>query len=402
MSKNNNNFFTFFCLYIAPMIAINFFTTFIPVMMRNEKYSLSAIGLLHFLSLPLVLKFLWSPAIDRTCVTVNHYKRWIFISELLFAILLFAIAFFHFLTSFYTVLVLVFISFAVSTTQGIATDALATQVFDRKDKSKLNSMHLMGNFGGRLIGTGILLLIFQYIGWNNILFFLFLSAIIALLPLYFNRGLTINREQSVAKQVSLKDIFRFFTQGGDIWKQVGFLILYHISMIGTLAMLRPYLVDLKYSFGQIGMMNGIVGAATGLVASFIGGLIIQKIGRHRSRILFAIFMVVTALYIFLISKSVHPSMLLLYIGVIMIGISYGTSAVVLYTLAMDRVRKGREGTDFTIQLVIAQLSGITFGALSGVFAQRFGYSNLFLVEFGFACLALFYILIVFRKKVEEM
>ena len=89
---------------------------------------------------------------------------------------------------------------------------------------------------------------------------------------------------------------------------------------------------------------------------------------------------------------------LLYLAVILIGISYGTSAVVLYTLAMDRVRKGREGTDFTIQLVIAQLSGITVGALSGVFAQHFGYSNLFLAEFGFACLALFYILIVFRKK----
>jgi len=402
MNKNNNNFFTFFCLYIAPMIAINFFTTFIPVVMRQEKFSLSAIGLLHFLSLPLVLKFLWSPVIDRTCVTVNHYKRWIIISELTFAILLFVIAFFRISTSFYAILVLVFITFAVSTTQGIATDALATQVFDRKDKSTLNSMHLMGNFGGRLIGTGILLLIFKQIGWSNILFFISLFAVIALIPLYFNRGLTINREQSVAKQVTMADIFRFFTQGGDIWKQIGFLLLYHVSMIGTLAMLRPYLVDLKYSFGQIGMMNGIVGAATGLVASFAGGMIIRKIGRHRSRILFAVFMVITALYVFLISKYTHPAMPLLYIAVIMIGISYGTSAVVLYTLAMDRVRKGREGTDFTIQLVIAQLSGITVGALSGVFAQHFGYSNLFLAEFGFACLALFYILIVFRKKVVEM
>jgi predicted MFS family arabinose efflux permease len=179
------------------MIAINFFTTFIPVVMRQEKFSLSAIGLLHFLSLPLVLKFIWSPVIDRTCVTVNHYKRWIFISELTFAILMFAIAFFHFSTSFYLILVMVFISFAASTTQGIATDALATQVFDRKDKSTLNSMHLMGNFGGRLIGTGILLLIFKQIGWSNILFSLAFFAVIALIPLYFNRRLTIDRKSVV-------------------------------------------------------------------------------------------------------------------------------------------------------------------------------------------------------------
>jgi len=398
VNNNKNNFFTFFCLYFAPMIAITFFTNIIPVIMRQQNYSLSVIGLMHFLSLPMILKFLWSPAIDRSCTTVNDYKRWIYLSGLAFAVLLLVIAFFHYSTNFYTLVVLVFMAFAVSTTQSIATDALATQVFDRKNKSMINSMHLMGNFGGKLIGAGILFLIIKQIGWNNINTFLALCVIVALIPLYLNRKLIINREQSVAKQVTLGDIFRFFTQHNGIWKQIGFLMLYHISMIGTLAMMRPYLVDLGYDMKQIGMINGFVGTGAGLIASYAGGLIMRKIGRHRSRSLFAFFMVITALYIFLISTNAHPETSLLYIGVILIGISYGMSGVVLYTLAMDHVRKGREGTDFSIQLIIAQLSGITTGALSGVLAQHFGYSNLFLVEFGLACLALFYILIVFRKK----
>ena len=366
--------------------------------MRQQNYSLSVIGLMHFLTLPMILKFIWSPAIDRSCTTVNDYKRWIYMSGFVFSAFLFVIAFFHYSTSFYILVALVFILFAVSTTQSIATDALATQVFDRKDKSGVNSMHLMGNFGGRLIGAGILFMIFDRVGWGHINIFLALFAVIALIPLFFNRKLIINREQSLAKQVKMTDIFLFFTQRNGIWKQIGFLILYHISMIGTLAMIPLYMVDLGYNKKEIGMINGIIGAAVGLLASFVGGLIVRKIGRHRSRSLFAFFMVITALFIFIITKNAHPSMLFLYISVILIGISYGTSAVVLYTLAMDRVRKGREGTDFSIQLIIAQLSGITAAALSGVFAQHFGYSNLFLVEFGFACLALIYILIVFRKK----
>jgi len=396
--NNKKNYFIFFCLYIAPMIAINFFTNFIPVFMRQQQFSLSVIGMMHFLSLPMIVKVFWSPAIDRSCTTVNDYKRWIQLSGIVFAILLLVIAFFHYSTNFYTFVALVFLLFAVSTMQTIATDALATQVFDRKNKSMVNSMHLMGNFGGKLIGAGVLFMIFKQIGWGNLNTFLALVAIVALIPLYLNRKLTINREHSVAKQVTWTDIFRFFTQGNGIWKQIGFLVLYHVSMIGTLAMMRPYLVDLKYSTNQIGMINGIIGTAAGLVASYAGGLIVRKIGRHRSRSLFAVFMVVTALYVFLISKYTHPTMFLLCVAVILIGISYGTSAVVLYTLAMDRVRKGREGTDFSIQLIIAQLSGMTAAALSGVVAQHHGYSQLFLVEFGFACLALFYILTVFRKK----
>ena len=380
------------------MIAISFFTKIIPVIMRQQNFSLSVIGLMHFLTLPMILKFLWSPTIDRSCTTINDYKRWIYISGFVFAAFIIAIAFFHYSTSFYTLIALVFITFAVSTTQSIATDALATQVFDRKDKGMINSMHLMGNFGGKLIGTGILFMVFKQLGWSNINSLLALFTVIALLPLYFNKGIMINREHSVAKQVRLADIFSFFTQHDGIWKQIGFLILYHISMIGTLAMMAPYLVDLKYDTNQIGMINGFVGTAAGLIASYIGGLIMRRIGRHNSRSLFAVFMVITALYVFIITKSAHPTTFLLYIAVILIGISYGTSAVVLYTLSMDRVRKGREGTDFSIQLIIAQLSGITTAALSGVFAQHYGYNKLFLIEFGFACLALFYILIAFRKK----
>ena len=368
--------------------------------MRQQNFSLSVIGLMHFLTLPMILKFLWSPAVDRSCTTVNDYKRWIYISGLMFIALLIVIAFFHYSTHFYTLVALVFILFAISTTQSIATDALATQVFDRGNKSMINSMHLMGNFGGKLIGTGVLFLIFKQIGWSNIVFFLSLWVLVALIPLYFNKGLTIHRDHSVAKQAKLADIFFFFTQHDGIWKQIGFLILYHISMIGTLAMIPPYLVDLGYNTKQIGMINGFVGTAAGLIASFAGGVVIRKIGRHRSRSLFAFFMVITALFVFIISRNAYPATILLYFGVILIGISYGMSAVVLYTLSMDRVRKGKEGTDFSIQLIIAQLSGITAAALSGVFAQHFGYSNLFLVEFGFACLALFYILIVFKRKEE--
>lgn len=39
------NLATFFCLYIAQTIPMSFFSTVIPVMMRQENFSLSAIGL---------------------------------------------------------------------------------------------------------------------------------------------------------------------------------------------------------------------------------------------------------------------------------------------------------------------------------------------------------------------
>ncbi|MBQ7350342.1 MAG: MFS transporter, partial [Bacteroides sp.] len=127
------NLATFFCLYIAQTIPMSFFSTVIPVMMRQENFTLSAIGLLQLIKLPWIVKFLWSPIIDRHTTTTSDYKRWIFSSELIYAILIFSVAMLDFKADFYTILTLIIISFIASATQDIATDALAVLSFSRKD-----------------------------------------------------------------------------------------------------------------------------------------------------------------------------------------------------------------------------------------------------------------------------
>jgi predicted MFS family arabinose efflux permease len=396
MSVNKKNIATFFCLYIAQTIPMSFFSTVIPVMMRQGNFTLTEIGMVQLIKLPWILKFLWSPVIDRYNVTVNDYKRWIFSSELVYAVIIFTVAFLNFSLNFHLVLTLVIISFVASATQDIATDALAVLSFRREEKSMVNSMQSMGSFGGTMVGSGLLLLLFKQIGWNNILPALALFVIVALLPLYFNKNLKIKRTQVNTQRASIRDILYFFTQKG-IWKQIVFLLLYYSSLIGTLAMLRPYLVDLGYDMKQIGTMSGFFGTAAGLVASFAGGFIIRKIGRHRSRILFATFIVFTTFYFYFISKNSHPDIQLLYVGILLLWGSYGMATVTVYTLAMDCVREGREGTDFTIQTVITHFSGICMAMLGGHVADKTGYSGLFLFEFGMACLSLIYILVMFGK-----
>ena len=389
------NLATFFCLYIAQTIPMSFFSTVIPVMMRQENFSLSAIGLLQLIKLPWILKFLWSPLVDRHALTTRDYKRWIFSSELIYAILIFAVALLDFKTDFYTILTLIIISFIASATQDIATDALAVLAFNRKDKSLVNSMQSMGSFGGSMIGSGVLLLLFKQIGWNYLLPCLALFVIIALLPLLFNKTIDIQTKDK-DQRAKKADVFYFFTRR-DIWKQIGFLFLYYSGLIGTLAMLRPWLVDLGYDMKEIGMMSGVAGTFVGFLSSFIGGMIIRKIGRYKARILFAFFVLIATCYFFGLSYTI-PTTAMLYGGIFLLWGSYGMATIVVYTTAMDCVRPGREGTDFTIQTVITHLSGMLMAILSGKIADHTGYHGLFLFETTIAFISLIYILTVFRKK----
>lgn len=397
--QKGGKLFTFFCLYIAQSIPMSFFSTVLPVIMRQQNFSLETIGMLQLLKLPWILKFLWSPVVDRSTFKLNDFKRWIFSSELIYASIILAVSFLDFQATPYLIIGLIILSFIASATQDIATDSLAVLSFNKKDKSLANSMQSMGSFAGAMIGGGILLLLYHKVGWGNLLPFLALFVILALIPLFFfkaNKGQEVIRKRQEEKPTA-NDILGFFKQKG-IWKQLVFLFLYYAGLIGVLAMIKPMLVDYGYDLKEIGVMSGIVGTSIGCLASFAGGFIVRKIGRHASRLLFAVLTLCTTIYFCLLVTVLPVNIATLHLGISLLWGSYGLSVIVVYTTAMDCVRPGYEGTDFTIQTVITHLSGIIMGVSSGKIAAMIAYKGLFVVEMCIAAVSLLFILFAFKLR----
>ena len=385
----------FFCLYIAQSIPSSFFATALQVMMREANYSLTTIGLLQIVKLPWVLKFLWSPLVDRHCLTWRDFRRCIIVSESVYALFILLAGHLDVGNHLYLVIALVCLSLAASATQDIATDALAILTHARRDKSRVNSVQSMGSFGGALVGSGILLLVLHRFGWHIVTPCLAVFVMLMLIPLLNSRNVTIEPKQA-RERARLSDFIWFFAQKG-IWRQIGFLLLYYASIIGILSMMRPWLVDLGYSMQQIGLMSGVLGTSAAFCASFGAGFLVRRIGCSRARVLFALFILGTTLYFLALSLSAAPAAALLYAGIILLWSSYGMATIVVYTTAMECVRPGREGTDFTVQTILTHLSGIAVAALSGTLADRLGYSGLFAAEAVLAAISLVYILILFRN-----
>jgi len=285
---------TFFFLYIAQAVPSSFLSTALQVLMRENN---STIGLLQLVKLPWIIKFLWAPMVDRRCVTVNDYKRTIIVSELVYAALLLTIGFLHVSTDIYFIIFLVVLSLVTSGTQDVATDALAVLTFKKSDKSMVNSMQSMGSFGGALLGGGVLLMALHRYGWQTVLPFLAIFVLIALLPLLFNKYLTINEKPKETK-AKKADFIWFFTQKG-IWKQIVFLVIYYAGIFGTLSLLRSFLVDHGYNMKEIGLISGVLGTGVAFFASWGAGFFVRKYGVFKARIAFACIILITTLYFFL-------------------------------------------------------------------------------------------------------
>lgn len=393
-AKQTNKLFTFFSLYIAQSVPMSLFSTLLPVLMRQDNFSLSTIGLLQLIKLPWILKVFWAPFVDKRTSDLGSYKRWIFSSEMVYAVLILMVAFLDLKTNFITIFVLIILSFIASATQDIATDALTALSFNRKEKSLGNSMQSMGSFTGALVGGGLLLLHYKLIGWNALLISVSLFVMLALIPLFLYKDRKFTPKKGKTP-ICMKDLFFFFSQKG-VGRQLIFLILCYSGLIGILAMVKPYMVDLGYKTADIGFMFGLFGSLCGCLFSYIGGYVIRSIGRFYSRIIFACAVLVTTLLFYFMSFTT-PGTVALYVAIFCLWASYGLSSVLVNTVAMDFLRDGREGTDFTLQTVITHLSSMIIAVFSGKIADSFGYSGLFLAETGLAVISLIYILVYFKK-----
>jgi len=390
-----DKFFVLFSLYIAQSVPMSFFSTVVPVIMRQEHYSLQSIGLLQLIKLPWIFKFLWAPMIDRNARNLQQYRKWIFSSELFYAIVILAIGFLNLQFDFKLIIILMVIAFIASATQDIATDAYAILIMKKEERSFGNSMQSSGSFIGTLVGSGLLLIVYHYFGWTMLLVCLALFTLVALVPLLFYK----KREPAIEKKgtaITMKDLYLFFALPGIV-KWVFLLVFYYSGIIGILAMLKPYLVDLGYSVKEIGFMSGIMGTSVAALSAVLAGFLINKLGRRNSLVGFSFLSIIATCYLWMISLGT-PATPLIYLGIILIWGTYGMLTVAIYTTSMDNVRPGREGTDFTIQIVITHLSSLIIAVLSGKIADSLSYSGLFLAEAILSALTFVGLFIFYRKK----
>jgi len=388
----NINLATFFCLYIAQFIPSTFISTAMQVSMRQANYGLATIGLLHLIHIPWILKFVWSPMVDRYCGRLTDYKRFILFMEIIYSLSIICIGFLDISKDLYFIFVLIFISMFASATQDIATDGLAVRAFGKGDHSAVNSMQSMGRYAGGFLGSGIFIVMLDHYGWNVVFPMLGLVALLMVMPLQANKKIYI--EDRTKNRAKYMDFVWFFARK-EIIPHVVFLLLYFMGIIGIIANVRPYMVDLGYDMKEIGVWFGMVGTATSFCMAWVGHMFIRRVGMYKARLVVAVMIVLAPLY-FLLLTFTTPVLPLLIGGLLFVKTCHAFASIVVYTTAMDTVREGREGTDFTVQVVVVHFSSTLISLISGGVGEWLDYRGLYLIELSIAIVSLIYVICVFK------
>ena len=375
-------------LYFSQGLPFGFFSQALPVILRKDGLSLAALGGANLLALPWVAKFLWAPLVDSYGASRFGARRgWIVPLQVATVVLMLAVSQIAPASHLTVLFVAVFLANLLAASQDIATDALAIDLLDVRERGLGNGVQVAGYRVGMIVGGGLLLLVFERLGWQRAFVVLALLLACASLPIW------LHREPPAPRRANRK------VQFGSIWRALarpgmrGFLpVLFSYKAgdaLGT-SMLRPYLVDRGQSLAEIGFTLGTVGFVAGLVGALLGGALSTRSSRRTSLLAFALLHALSLGLYGLCALGMGGDPFLLF-AIVAEHLTGGMATAALFTAMMDHAEPDSAATDYTVQSSAVLAAGLLCGAPSGLLAEALGYGAHFAIS---ACIGLLAALVV--------
>lgn len=360
-------------LYASQGLPFGFFAQALPVLMRQQNYSLRWIGLSTLLALPWAFKWLWAGVIDtKYYAPWGRRRSWILPLQLGNCLTLALIALHGDSRNLEWLLVGTFFTNLFAATQDVATDGLAVEQLTAKERGLGNGVQVAGYRLGMIAGGSALLVWFDRMGWTVAM--LTLAGALALLTLPMFR---FREAPAEAPRAHVGAVFTWFARPRHrAW--VGVLLVYKFGDALATGMFKPYLVDMGLSLSQIGWIDGALGSTSGLVGALFGGWWFTRLGYGASLWTFGLVSAAsTALYA---AASTTALPVWGYAGLV-VGEHFagGMATVALFTSMMRFCRRDSEGADYTLQASVVVLSTGAAAATSGFLAERLGFFWLFCV-----------------------
>ncbi|WP_274425629.1 MFS transporter [Chelativorans sp. YIM 93263] len=362
-------------LYLAQGIPTYLFAAALPPILREQDVSRTAIGFFSILLLPLVLKFLWAPLVDRVRPFArSHRAGWVIITQcgIIAAILsLMAVE----PNDVWAIFAIGFLASLLLSTQDIATDGYASKYLEPEERPIGNAIQGGAVAFGVIAGGTMGLVLYHYAGWDVMLGTIALISLLPLAAAFAMRETDPASEQSGAR-LSRPSIMAFLRRPEA--RQILWIALIYRASEGLVkAMEGSYLVDAGIPLDIIGYLSGASAATAGLAGSVIAAILLRRWG------------VAPVLGLLGSLRTVCFLVFALHASGAILGVwpLYGASAfqtlirymeiVALYSLFMSVTSSEQPGTDFTI-LACGQLIVYLAGSMSsGALADLLGYSALF-------------------------
>ena len=405
-------------LYFVEGIPYFIVNTISLIMFKDMGMDNGTLSLLtSLISLPWVVKPLWSPFVD-----IFRSKRWWIVTmQVLMLAAIGLIAATVRMTTFTLTLILFIVAAFASATHDIAADGFYMLALDKRQQSAFVGIRSTFYRIASVFGQGVLVVMAGMLekrfddipaAWSVTM--IVSAAILALMALYHAFILPRPADDRKAGEVrtagdvarEFGEAFASFFRKKGIWIAIAFMLLYRLPEAFSVKMLFPFFRDpvevggLGFTTDMYGVVFGTFGVIALLAGGILGGLAAARLGLRKCLWPMALSLALPcAVYLFM---SIAQPESLWTVGACVVfdqfGYGFGFSAYMLY---MMHFSEGPLKTShYAICTAFMALSMMLPGLVAGYLQEALGYVGFFILVM-ICCLATFFVTFFARRRLPS-
>ena len=343
---------------------------------------LETIAWFSWIGIPYLVKFLWSPVMDRYVPPwLGRRRGWAVVTQGALALgivgmamsppddALLALGAFA-----------VWVAFA-SASQDIAIDAYRTDVLQPAERGTGAAVGVLGYRLAMLVSGGLALILADEIGWRSTYFLMaalmVCSMIVTLVAPDPASPAVVPKSLRVAVVEPLRE---FFCRPGAVALLL-LIMLYKFgdALAGTLT--TAFLIrGVGFTPTDVGVINKGLGLVSLLLGALVGGALLSRMSLYRALMWFGLLQAVSNLsFMFLAWAGKDYGWLVFAVGFENLASGMGTAAFV--ALAMSLCNASFSATQYALLSAIASLGRVLFGPITGTMVNTVGWPTFFFVTF---------------------
>lgn len=351
-----------------------------------EHVDIKTIGFFSLVGQAYVLKFLWSPMMDRyTPPFLGRRRGWLLTTQILLIISIAAMGFMspseHL---WYLAALAVTVAFC-SASQDIVFDAYKTDLLSAKERGIGAATSVMGYRISMLVSGGLALwLADKFLTWKQLYLLMAGLMIIGVIATLLAKEPEENSTPPTSlKQAIYEPLAEFFSRN-NAWLVLLLLVFYKLGDAFVMALNTNFLLNaLGFSLSEVGTVNKTVGMAATIIGALFGGYLMKNMSLFKALLTFGILQGVSNIgYWFL---AVTPPHIITMGSIIFLeNIFSGMGTAAFVALLMTLCNKSLSATQFALLSALSAVGRVYIGPVASIFVSHYGWPMFYLISIGVA------------------
>jgi MFS transporter, PAT family, beta-lactamase induction signal transducer AmpG len=348
--------------------------------MKDSGASLKDIGLVTYVAMPYLLKFLWAPAIDRYPLPFLGRRRgWVVVMQLALALAIGVFALQNPAVALMPIAVCALAIAFFSATQDIAIDAYRTDVAQPNERGLAAAANNLGYRTSAWLAAAFALVVADFFGWKPA--FLILAVVMAAFclgtllapePHYEHQP---PRTLSESLVVPLRELLGTPSAVAFIF----LVILFKVGDAFALRLFTPFMMDVGFSKTEIALVLKALFTASAVIGAILGGVAMVRLGLFKSMLIFGAMQATSNfLYYALALTGKSYPLMVVAVSVDNIAGAMGNIASVALIMALCDVRYS--AFQYALLSAIAMTPRYLLGGPAGYLAQNSGWPTYYVVS----------------------